>query len=254
MPIIIGISGRKQSGKSTLARYLQACYSINNPYGVDSIQCCYQALDGIITATRASGASLQVREGDEGILSDGRVKSASFADNLKKKICIDILGVDFNAVYGSDQQKNAPTKILWDNFPQSIKAKYKKYSGPMSGRQIMQSVGTQIFRQMIYGPVWIESLFRNIKSGQLSSSDIVMIPDIRFPNQADAVLENGGYVIRLTQKKFEDGHVSQSALDDYNWSKSDRCYVLNNVGMTMFQKAELGSKMFDQILKREGKK
>jgi hypothetical protein len=54
-----------------------------------------------------------------------------------------------------------------------------------------------------------------------------MITDVRFPNEADAVKQRGGYTINV-QRLREDGqpyyssdrpadHISETALDGYNW-------------------------------------
>lgn len=75
MTQIIGISGRKQSGKSTCADYIANITSKNNKI----------------------------------------CKIYSFADPLKQDICMNILGLTEQQCYGTDDDKNTLTDTYWDN-------------------------------------------------------------------------------------------------------------------------------------------
>jgi hypothetical protein len=84
--------------------------------------------------------------------------------------------------------------------------------GPMTARQFLQFLGTDVMRKM-YGPIWINSCIRRIQQEQ---SELAIIADIRFPNEAEAVEKIGGDLWRLNRVPFsDDKHSSEIALDDY---------------------------------------
>ena len=64
----------------------------------------------------------------------------------------------------------------------------------------------------MYEPIWVNSCINRIKREQ---SNLAVIPDVRFPNEAKAIEDAGGTVIRLTRSVFNDQHSSELALDGY---------------------------------------
>ena len=46
-------------------------------------------------------------------------------------------------------------------------------------------------------------------------SELAIIADVRFPNEAEAVENAGGKLVRLTRNVYNDNHSSEVALDDY---------------------------------------
>jgi hypothetical protein len=84
--------------------------------------------------------------------------------------------------------------------------------GPMTAREFMQFLGTDVMRKM-YGPIWINSCIKRIQQEQ---SELAIIADIRFPNEAEAITKIGGDLWRLNRVPFsDDKHSSETALDDY---------------------------------------
>ncbi len=144
-----------------------------------------------------------------------------------KELCINVIGLDREYVYGTDEQKNTFTDVQWDNMPLSIRFKYRNSwyswlrSGPMSIREVLQVVGTDIFRRMFDDQIWVKALFRKSRG----DVDYVIVPDVRFPNELKAV-EAQGEVLRIVRDTdFEDNHASETALDDYSF---EHYYVNNN--------------------------
>jgi hypothetical protein len=64
----------------------------------------------------------------------------------------------------------------------------------------------------IYGSVWVNSTIKKITREQ---SELAIIADVRFPNEAKAIENAGGVVVRLTRKVSDDNHDSEVALDEY---------------------------------------
>lgn len=190
--MILAFAGRKQSGKSTSAEYVQS-----------------------IINSRNLGLSNKIY---------------SFADPLKQDICVNILGLTYEQCYGSDEHKNTLTDIKWEDMPDYNES--FKMSGYMSGRQIMEHVGTNIFRKMKTN-VWVDATINKIKKENL---DLAIIADCRFPNEVESIQKAGGYVIRLDLDPFGSQTNSESALDKnvYDWDKFD--LVVQNTVMTLDQK------------------
>lgn len=188
-PIFIGISGKKQTGKDTSA--------------------------SIIT-------SILERQGVT-------VQTTAFADPLKKSVCVDVLGLSYEGVFGTEEQKNEHSHIIWETLPDEIRYDYSvetekirpaddfemleipvKRTGPMTNREVLQIVGTDIFRTMLYGDVWLSIPFR-----RTWDTDVVVIADVRFENEKTIIESHGGSVLRLTRDTglLDDGHASETSLD-----------------------------------------
>lgn len=180
---ILAFSGRKQSGKSTGAQYVESI--INN----SSLPISYRIY--------------------------------SFADPLKYDICMNILGLTYEQCYGSDEDKNTMTKLEWQGEK-------------LTARRAMEVIGTDIFRHL-YNPVWIEATINKIERDNV---DLAIIPDCRFPNEVDAILDKNGYVVRLQLDLFNAQSSSEVALDkdNYDWNKFS--FIIDNRAMTIGQKNE----------------
>jgi hypothetical protein len=154
----------------------------------------------------------------------------AFAESLKD-VAINVLGIDRRLVYGSNDDKETPTHILWDTFPMDTRMKYSNesfdervFSGPrpmhrsgtMTVREVLQVMGTDIFRVMFENDVWAHSPFRRDWAG----FDVVFITDCRFPNEKRITEEHGGIIIRLERDTgFMDNHSSETALDDTEFGR-----------------------------------
>lgn len=128
------------------------------------------------------------------------VKAYNFADPLKR-MCIALFGLDREQCYGTDEQKNSLTDILWDNISQDS-------SGRMTAREFMQFFGTNICRK-IKDDVWVSLCIKQIKD---ENPNLALIGDCRFKNEIDVVHEAGGKVIYFTRNsESSDGHDSEKA-------------------------------------------
>ena len=238
MTKILGISGRKQSGKNTTCNFLYGMEMIS----LKMIEKFQMGDNGNLVVP-----SLIVEKGEEKIvwgefdvtrIDDEFVgwaidqlwpfiKDYSFADVLKRNVCIDILGLTHEQCYGTDQEKNTETHIHWRDLPTPNKnLKSKK----MTAREVMQYVGTDFFRR-IYPDVLADC---GIKMALSHGSQLAIFTDVRFPNEVEAIQKNGGKVIRLTRVKSpEDKHESELALEkeNYDWNNFD--LVINNENLAV---------------------
>ena len=93
-------------------------------------------------------------------------------------------------------------------------------------REIMQFIGTECFRS-VDNNFWVKTLFRTISEKEYKN---VIITDVRFPEEANAVLDHDGYLIKVTREEKDsihgEAHASETSMDDYD--KFD--FVINNDG------------------------
>ena len=160
--MLIGIAGRKGAGKDTLAMDLvRSSYRINSYFG------------------------------------GGKV--FHMADTLKE-VCIKLLGLQAELVYGTQQDKEKPTHLKWEDMPTYPLMTNPKPSGVMSVREVLQYFGTEICRKM-YPKVHIDATLNAIAQYEEKSDSkgIYVVADLRFPNECQAIKEDGGIVIGLTR-------------------------------------------------------
>ena len=214
---IIGISGRKQSGKNTVANILHGIVLKKGGMIQDFNIGGHGEL--IVLTTNAAGeegwGEFDVTRRDSDFVEYAEhsmwpyVKLYSFADTLKW-MCVKLFDIPEECVWGTDEQKNQiQDHLRWELMPGHVidKSGY----GPMTARHFLQWFGTDIMRK-IYEPVWANSCIRAIGEEQ---SQLAIIADVRFPNEAKAIEEAGGTLIRLTREIHKDAHSSETALDDY---------------------------------------
>lgn len=213
--VIIALSGKKGSGKNTLADPI-ADYFIDKWADPN----CWS-------------------------ISGSVVSMAAFAD-LIKEFCVDVLGLEPEQCYGSEAKKNAPTKYLWDNTPRH-KGGWGM-SGPMTGRDVMQVFGTECVRTW-FGNVWAEATIRKIRT---ENPQLAIITDNRFPSEVETILAYPrGHIIRLTRSPYNgDGHASEISLDDFNWCRPN-CHVLDNAEMTRPEQEEAIIPILQTIFQQE---
>lgn len=153
--MIIGISGKCGTGKSTLARYLAGL------------------MGGLVV---------------------------SFADCLREEIR-DIFGI--------------PIESTRDRKDSIVRLGRRE----MTVRELMQWWGTEVRRKQ--DPAyWVNALWRNIGVAEICG-EVFVIDDVRFPEEADAIREWGGLLVRLLPygdyQPIAAGadHESETALDNY---------------------------------------
>jgi hypothetical protein len=81
-------------------------------------------------------------------------------------------------------------------------------------RELLQRLGTEAGRNILGDSIWVDTCLAKIKPGGR-----YVITDCRFPNEADAVRNLGGQVVRVTRPGCGpvNGHPSETALDDYRF-------------------------------------
>lgn len=146
--MLIGITGKKRSGKDTIASLLEV----------------------------------------------HKFKRLSFADPIK----------NIGRIFGfTEEELNGEKKEVLNEY------------WNITPRKFMQIVGTEMFRTHFRSDVWLKMMEYRMS---LYKGNIV-IPDIRFYNEADFIISHGGELWQVTRPMpeysghEEDSHVSETALD-----------------------------------------
>ncbi|WNN93981.1 deoxynucleoside monophosphate kinase [Arthrobacter phage Nitro] len=105
-------------------------------------------------------------------------------------------------------------------------------------RRTLQRLGTESIRALD-DRFWIRTAFQRIDALRADGTPVV-VTDVRYPNEADAIKAAGGYLVRIIRDQPDDGdgHASELAMDDYredllianNGSREDLAYLAYAVG------------------------
>lgn len=232
MAQFITLAGQKQVGKDTSAEYIKHLLTEDD-------RDLGERMSGV------PGAPFEYHQ----------VHIVHFADALKQA-CHIIFGIPLEDME-TEEGKQKLTKVRWpvdimppqsedelipkhhlwlawtsycEKFPDDSTYNDEEF---MTVRQVLQFVGTDLFRNQMDPDVWLNSIFFK----PWTEDEIVIIADARFPNEAALGLKNGLLInIQRDTGLISDGHKSENALVDY----SDYHYtVVNNGTFT-----ELREKLF----------
>jgi len=229
----ITLAGKKQVGKDTSAQYIKSL--LTSPKTMKQANGC---MDAIFKPFR----------------EEERVHIVHFADALKQA-CSIIFGIPLEDME-TETGKQKLTHLVWPEAythgfgdggirkdgVESTADVWVPYtfSGPLSWhhsgthqgndirkfmtvREVLQFVGTNLFRNQLDPDVWVQSVYRK----KYRDDDIVIVADCRFPNECDFAKKQGILIsVERETGLATDGHVSETALDSY----TNYDYVIDNNG------------------------
>lgn len=250
MTKILGLSGKKGSGKTTASNWIigQQMCAIDMVSWVKIDNNGQLVVPAVVNDELTEGIfdPISPNPDVQAMLSQWIwpvVKLYSFADPLKNMV-MSVFGLSYENVNGTNTQKDAPTKYTWDMFnkflTQKTRQEVKKtgvWDTPMSGRQILQVIGSDIFRR-IYNDVWVDACLNQVF---IDGPELAVITDCRFPNEVQGIQKAGGKVIRFTRSPYDDDdtHNSETELDDYDGFD----FVLDNEHMDILEQNEAMNKV-----------
>lgn len=234
-PIIIGIAGKKQSGKNTAASMIN-----------------YMLSKGIANADYYDWAN------KEDVYKKG-TRIIHFADKLKdycseifniSRACFDNNNIKENYVWSITHQKLINRiDVDWNKYYEitifdlkdtglnlmTTRTNTNKFLGKsnvISLKTIMQYIGTEIFRNLISTNIWIDMTIN--KAVNCATNGYCLIPDVRFFNECLAIRDcrYKGIVIKIIGRENNNDNHESEKIDfdgDYN-VKND------STKMTLFYK------------------
>jgi hypothetical protein len=107
-------------------------------------------------------------------------------------------------------------------------------------RRLLQALGTEAGRGILGEDVWVNAAMKAV-----APAAAVVFKDCRFPNEARAITDRGGIIVRIEREGVGpcNDHPSETAMDDYEWD-----YVIRNDGTV----SELRRKAMDLVAKESG--
>jgi hypothetical protein len=128
----------------------------------------------------------------------------------------------FKAMAFAEPLKEA-AKIIFGWTEEHVNGRLKEVIDPFWGfspRWALQHMGTEAMRKVIDDQIWVKATMRKALPLVKAGGNVV-ITDVRFPNEANAIREAGGQLWRVERQGLETSdHASETALDDFGpWDK-----------------------------------
>jgi hypothetical protein len=220
--MIVGIIGKKQSGKNTVASMLQYLFTSEKEQNESSFKDYMSRRNNSEYFERISGWKQkafaykvkQVLSILTGMpvedMERGEIKSSFLPDEWNRQF-LEVKNERIGPFYSEKETVDYVNKHRIKYFTQG------KF--PITVRQALQYIGTDIFRDHFDEDVWIKALF-----SEYSKSNDWLITDVRFPNEVEAIQIRGGYLIKLSRNNdSEDTHESEQYIEEM-----DADFVVDN--------------------------
>ena len=117
---------------------------------------------------------------------------------------------------------------------------------PMTVRDFLQKLGTDALRNGLHPNVWVNALMADyINDDQTGQLPNWIITDVRFPNEAQAIKDKGGIMIRVDRPGIKpiNAHPSEIGLDtwkfDYRIANVSDIYTLKETIREILKHAKL---------------
>lgn len=208
--MIIGISGKKQSGKDSTGKIIQYFFSDFYKHGV-SIERYFKMYDSIDNMQHTYEIKKYANKLKQLVASLIGCTIHDLEDEIFKNQGLGIYR------YRSQQSP----KLIFPSREQALQM-YENHDiikQELTPRLLLQEIGTDCFRDIIHPNIWVELLFVT----HFPTSNWI-ITDVRFPNECRKIKEKGGFLLRINRKDIPlNNHISETALDEYNFD-----YVINN--------------------------
>jgi dephospho-CoA kinase len=138
-----------------------------------------------------------------GLVGSKGVGKDTAADFLVKKY-------DFVSMAYADPLKEA-CRVVFNLTTEQLHDRAKKEEAVepwgMSPRRILQTVGTDLFRNRFHKDVWLRNLEHRVRA---SRRDRIVVTDVRFENEMEHVRSLGGFLVRIDRETgSSDGHESE---------------------------------------------
>lgn len=137
-----------------------------------------------------------------------------------KEVCCKAFGI--SSLYFQDRELKEEIHPYWN----------------LSPRQMAQLVGTELFRHTFGDDFWIKRLELQLIKDFAEQSDIcAVVTDVRFPNEAEWIVDHGGMIVHIKRPEYNGSvgvanHASEAGID-FSSSKyvlGDNYYEVLNSG------------------------
>lgn len=221
---VLLISGRQQSGKSSLRNYIVGRKLVEHNI-VDTFNISTRGELMIPVEGKDCLQCIDLNQRNPQFLQFGievmwpLVKNYSIANEFKYYV-MDMFDLEYEHCFGTDEEKNKPTNIRWSDIsfclpPRTIGSlkDNHQFNEFMTGREFLQNFGK--FCRTIRKNCFVESMKKKIiREGY----PFAVIDDIRFPDELE-VLDDGTFEtasVRLLRNPIKSKDESETAFDGLN--------------------------------------
>lgn len=198
--MLIGINGYAGSGKDTVGKIIQYLLSAFNGVDLKKILDNYIEYEWMLEEQ-----------------SEWEIKK--FAGKLKQVASL-LTGIPIEKFEDQEFKK------------EKLGPEWNVHGIPLTHREFLQILGTNALRECLHANTWVNALFADYKCVPADRApngwdcDNWIITDVRFPNEAKAIKDRGGIIIRVDRPfcKPINAHASETALDNWNFD-----YKIGNV-------------------------
>lgn len=175
--MIIGLVGAKNSGKSTIAKYLENNYNFTE---------------------------------------------LTFAEPLKK-ICHILSGIPMNIIDPQNYDDRISRELITDSV------------WNMTGREWLQKIGTELFREHFDSDTWIKLLQKKINNNHNNN---IIISDCRFENEYKMIKNNGGIILVIDRPNIKNNDLHISEISWKSFIKDDIIIKNNSTLDDLYKKID----------------
>lgn len=201
--MIIGVSGYSGSGKDTVGAIIQYLNFVNPQISIEEVCANYA-------------------DYEESLDEESGWQTRKFAGKLKD-IASHLTGIDIEDFEDQEFKKTNLGKEWWTTCDEGYQ--------PMTVRDFLQKLGTDAMRMGLHPNVWVNALMADyqkelrIETDHPYSEHLTakypnwIITDVRFPNEAQAIKDKGGIIIRIDRPGVSpiNDHPSETGLDDWKF-------------------------------------
>lgn len=247
--MIIGISGKKQHGKDTVASLIQYFTTVKNPDLQEFLRRHFKPKINVENPV---------------------FRRKQFAEKLKQIVCL-LIGCTMEQLEDSDFKEKELSEEWWyfketiNGVPNTLvpySVANERWGGmgnliKLTPRKLLQLIGTDCGRNIVHPNIWVNATMAEYRptwndpepiedcdysivriqpisseislihyNGGASEAEVYtdeiiqpnwIITDVRFPNEVKAIKDKGGIIIRVNRYGMPEGdaHESETALDKY---------------------------------------
>jgi len=261
--MIIGVSGHIGSGKDTVGKIIQYLitkskfptleFSMDGNFEID-------AIGGDLPTNTALESGWQIKKFAYAVKQVCSILTGIPVEDFEKEeVKNSVLGEEwirygyadgfYRYIAGSKQGDTIldNKQCSKERYEEELKINWQTaYKHQYTVRELLQLVGTNAIRNVIHEDAWVNALMnqygiRDIEYFKAFPDNYKLpnwiITDVRFPNEAKAIKDRGGIIIKIKSPfvRFSDGsfrarnkmmgdyHSSETALDNYDFD-----YVIDN--------------------------
>lgn len=201
---IIGITGAKNSGKDTIASMLYYIFTT----GLSRAN--YKEWVNLFERPKTKIKVYHFADSLKDILSimynipreyfDNRLYKDTYYYSINKGSFVNektVLNINKESSFTSyivniEDLENTPLRFYVDNYSNCF----------IKLRTLLQYFGTNICRNQLSNDFWIKHTMNKIIKN-ITNETLILVPDVRFNNEAEALNKNGGFIIKVVRNENE---------------------------------------------------